>query len=193
MVTVFDRHWWILALRGLVALLFGIGIVAWPAVTLAALVPLFAAYALGDGLLALMAAVWAARWHVSWWPLLVEGAIDVAAGLVVLVWPNPPLFALIYFVAVWAALTGGFAILAAVLLRREMAGDWLLFLSGAGSVLLGALLLMFPGAGVLGVVWLIAGYWLIGGLLMLGFALRLRDWRRRRAPAESGWHALHRT
>jgi uncharacterized membrane protein HdeD (DUF308 family) len=74
----------------------------------------------------------------------VEGALDVVAGVVALLWPAPPLFALIFFVAVWAVLTGGFAILAAVLLRREMAGDWLLFLSGAGSVLLGVLVLGFP-------------------------------------------------
>jgi len=183
MVTVFDRHWWILALRGLVALLFGVGIFAWPGVTVAVLVPLFAAYALGDGVLALIAAVWAARWHVSWWPLLVEGAIDVAAGVVALLWPTIPLFALIFFVGVWAILTGGSAILVAVLLRREMAGEWLLLLNGAGSVLLGLLLMAFPGAGVLAVVWLIGGYGLTCGILLLAFAFRLRHWQHRRAIA----------
>lgn len=88
-----------------------------------------------------------------------------------------------YFSAVWALLTGGSTILAALLLRRTMAGDWLLFLSGAGSALLGVLLLTFTGAAVLGLVVLIGAYWLVCGFLLLGFAFRLRDWNRRRAVA----------
>ena len=186
MVTVFDRHWWVLALRGVAALTLGAGLFLWPGMTLAALAPLFAIYAVADGVLALIAAVWAARWHVSWWPLLAEGGLDIVAGVVVLLWPGLPLFALIAFIAGWAILTGAFGIVAAVLLRRAMAGEWFLLLSGVGSVLLGALLLAFPGAGVLAVVWLIGAYALASGILLLGFAVRLRGWQHRTAPGAAG-------
>jgi uncharacterized membrane protein HdeD (DUF308 family) len=186
MVTVFDRHWWVLALRGVAALVLGAGIFLWPGMTLSALSPLFVVYAMADGVLALIAAVWAARWHVSWWPLLAEGGFDVAAGAVVLLWPGMPLFTLIAFIAVWAILTGASGLLAAVLLRREMAGEWFLLLSGISSVLLGALLLAFPGASVLAVVWLIGAYALAFGVLLLGFSVRLRGWQHRKAPGAAG-------
>ena len=189
MVTVFDRHWWVLALRGVAALILGAGIFLWPGMTLAALAPLFAIYAVGDGVLALIAAVWAARRHVSWWPLLAEGSLDIAAGGVVLLWPGMPLFTLIAFIAVWAVLTGASSIVTAVLLRREMAGEWFLVLSGVSSVLLGALFLAFPGAGVLAVVWLVGAYALAFGMLLLGFAVRLRGWQHRKAPAAGGARA----
>ena len=185
MATVFFRHWWTLALRGLCALLFGAGIFVWPGMTLAALALLFAAYALTDGILAVIGAVWAARWQMRWWPLLVEGGIGIAAGMLALVWADIPLFALLYVVAFWAALTGTCEILAAALLRRVMAGVWLLALSGVGSLLLGSLLLAFPGAGVLAVVWLIGAYALVFGGLLLRVAFRLRVWEHRSAPANS--------
>ena len=183
---MFLQHWWTVALRGLFALVFGVGIVVWPGKTLVALAQLFGAYALADGILAVIEAVWAARWQMRWWPFLAEGAVGIALGVPTMVWPRIPLFGLLYIIAVWAVLTGVFEIIAAALLRRVMAGVWLLALSGAGSVLLGALLVAFPGAGVLTVVWLIAAYALAFGALLLRIALHMRPWEHRRAMGASG-------
>ena len=183
---MFFRHWWTVALRGVFALAFGVGIFVWPGMTLEVLELLFAAYALADGLLAVIGAVWAARWHVRWWPFLVEGGIGIAVGMLTLAWLGMPLFVLLHVIAAWALLTGVFEIVAAALLRPVMAGVWLLGLSGAGSMLLGALLVAFPGAGVLAVAWLIGAYALAFGCLLLRIALQMRPWEHRRAIGDSG-------
>lgn len=183
---MFFQHWWTVALRGLFALAFGAGIFVWPGMTLTLLVGLFGAYALADGILAVIQAVWAARWQMRWWPFLAEGGVGIAVGVVTLIWQDIPLFGLLYVIAVWAFLTGIFEIVAAALVWRVMAGVWLLALSGVGSMLLGVLLVAFPGAGVLAVVWLIAAYALVFGGLLLWIALHMRSWERRRAIGASG-------
>ena len=183
---MFFQHWWTVALRGLISLAFGVGIFVWPGMTVGLLVELFGAYALADGILAVHGAVWAARWQMSWWPFLAEGAIGIAVGALDLFWLDIPLFGLLTLIAVWAVLTGVFQIVAAALVWRVMAGVWLLALSGAASVLLGALLVAFPGASVLAVVWLIAAYALGFGALLLRIALHMRPWEHHRAMEESG-------
>jgi uncharacterized membrane protein HdeD (DUF308 family) len=182
---MFFRHWWTVALRGLFALLFGVGIFVWPGMTLTLLVELFGVYALVDGILAVVGAVRAARWQMRWWPFLAEGGVGIAVGVVALVWPEIPIFGLLYVIAVWAVFTGVFEIVAAILVWRVMAGVWLLALSGVGSVVLGALLVAFPGAGVLAVVWLIAAYAVAFGLLLLRIALQMRPWEHRLAMGHS--------
>jgi uncharacterized membrane protein HdeD (DUF308 family) len=183
---MFFQHWWTVALRGLIALVFGAGMFVWPGMTLGVLVELFGVYALADGILAVNGALWAARWEMRWWPFLAEGGVGIAVGVVALIWPDIPLFGLLYVIAVWAVLTGVFEIVAAALVWRVMAGVWLLALSGVGSMLLGALLVAFPGAGVLAVVWLIAAYALVFGGLLLWIAMHMRPWEHRRTMGDSG-------
>jgi uncharacterized membrane protein HdeD (DUF308 family) len=182
---MFFQHWWTVALRGLFALALGVGMFVWPGMTLAALARLFGAYAMADGILAVNGALWAARWEMRWWPFLAEGGVGIAVGVVTLIWQDVPLFGLLYVIAVWAFLTGVFEIVAAALVWRVMAGVWLLALSGVGSLLLGALLVAFPGAGVLAVVWLIAAYAVAFGVLLLRIALQMRPWEHRRAVGKS--------
>jgi len=174
MMEVLARNWWALALRGLFAILFGLLAFAWPGLTLAALVILFGAYALVDGVFALLAAVRAAEAHERWWLFVLEGLAGIAAGLLTFMWPGITALALLYLIAWWAVITGIFEIAAAIRLRKEISGEWALGLGGAASVIFGLVLLFRPGVGALAVIWLIGTYAFVFGvlLLMLGFRLR---------------------
>lgn len=168
------RHWWALALRGAVAVLFGLMAFFWPGLTLTVLVWLFGAFILIDGIFALIAAVRFASAHERWLPLLVEGIVGVLAGLLTLVWPGLTAIALVYLAAAWAILTGVLEIAAAVRLRREIANEWLLALTGVLSILLGILLAAVPAAGLLVWAWMIGAYAVLFGVLLIVLACRLR-------------------
>lgn len=167
------RHWWVVALRGLAAIVFGILTFIWPNISLAVLILFFGAYAIVDGVLGLYAATQSRGEHV-WAPVL-EGLLSIAAGLVAFFWPGVTALALLFVIATWAILTGVIEVYAAIRLRRVIDNEWALVLSGVLSVVFGILLLVQPGAGVLTVVWLIGGYAIAFGIAMLVFAFRLRD------------------
>ncbi len=169
------RNWWAVAIRGLVAVLFGILALVVPHLTLAVLILLFGAYALADGIFGIVAAVRAAERGARWGTLLVEGLWGVAIAAVAFIWPGETALVLLYLIAFWAIFTGVFEILAAVRLRREIVNEWLLGLAGLASVVFGVLLVVFPGAGALTVIWLIGAYALVFGVLLLGLAFRLRN------------------
>jgi uncharacterized membrane protein HdeD (DUF308 family) len=166
------RHWWVVALRGLAAIVFGILAFVWPGVTLAVLVLLFGAYAIVDGALALYTAVRSGGKNL--WVPLFEGVIGMVAGLVAFFLPGLTALALLFVIAAWAILTGIMEVIAAVRLRRIINNEWALILSGVLSVIFGLLLVAQPGAGALAVVWLIGIYAVIFGVALLAFA-----WRRR--------------
>jgi uncharacterized membrane protein HdeD (DUF308 family) len=174
MVTVFTSNWWALVLRGLVALLFGLLTFAWPEISLTALVFLFGAYALVDGLFTSAVALRSPEGYRHWWALLLEGIFGVVAGALAFVWPGITALVLLYLIAVWAVVTGVFEVVAAVYLRRLISGEWLLVVGGVVSVLFGVLLAVWPGAGVLAVLWLIGAYAILFGALLIALGLRLR-------------------
>ena len=175
-LPVLSRNWWALALRGLAAIVFGILAFTWPGITLWALILLFGAYMLVDGVFAIVAAVRAAGNEARWWLLLVEGILGVLAGIVAFVWPGLTALALLYFVAAWVIVTGIFEIVGAIRLRREIEGEWALILSGALSVLFGVLLAVIPApAGILSLLWLIGAYAVAFGLLLIILAFRVRN------------------
>src|SRR5918996_5648312 len=167
-LPVLSRNWWLVALRGLAAIVFGVLAFVWPAITLFALVLLFGAYMLVDGIFAIVAAVRAARREARWWLLLIEGVLGVLAGLVAFFWPGLTALALLYFIAAWAIVTGIMEIVAAIRLRQEIEGEWALGLSGLLSVIFGILLVVLPApAGLLSLVWLVAAYAVATGVLLL--------------------------
>ena len=177
-LPVLSRNWWALALRGLAAIIFGILAFVWPGITLWALILLFGAYMLVDGVFAIVAAARVAGEAARWWLLLVEGILGVLAGIVAFVWPDLTALALLYFVAAWAIVTGIFEIVGAIRLRREIEGEWALILGGALSVLFGVLLVAVgPGVGLLSLVWLIGVYAVAFGVLLLILAFRVRNER----------------
>jgi len=174
MLRVLAWNWWLIALRGLVAVLFGAAAYAWPGLTLLALVAIFGAYALVDGVAAIVAAVKGAGSGSRWWVLLVEGVIGVAAGVWTLAAPGLAALALLYVIAGWALVTGALEVAAAIRLRREIEGEWMLALDGLLSVLFGLYVAAFPGAGALAIAWIIGVFAFVTGVLLIALGLRLR-------------------
>jgi uncharacterized membrane protein HdeD (DUF308 family) len=183
-LPVLSRNWWALALRGLAAILFGVLAFVWPGITLWALVLLFGAYMLVDGIFAIVAAVRGAGRETRWWLLLVEGVLGVLAGIVAFLWPDITALALLYLVAAWAIVTGVLQIVAAIRLRQEIEGEWALILGGILSVIFGLLLAVLPGPGILALVWLIGAYAVVSGVLLIVLAFRVRNQAEAREEAE---------
>ena len=185
MTTVLARNWWALAVRGVLAVLFGLIAFIIPGVTLAVIVLLFGAYAIIDGVFAIVAAVRALERHERWGSLLLEGIVDLLAGVIAFVWPAATAVALLFLVAFWAIVTGALQIVAAIRLRKEVQGEWLLILNGVLSLLFGAVLLALPAAGLLVIVWWIGGYSIVFGIIMIALAFKLRA-RHQRGPVPTG-------
>jgi uncharacterized membrane protein HdeD (DUF308 family) len=184
MFDMMTRTWWAVALRGAVAVLFGLLALIWPDITLFALIFLFGAYALVDGAFALGSAVFgenAGGSSRAW--LAVQGVAGIGIGLIAFFWPNLTALFLLYLIAAWAIVTGVFSVVAAIRLRKEIQGEWLMALSGALSVVFGILLAVWPAAGALTVVLLIGAFALVFGLVLIALAFRLRRLRSDQAPA----------
>ena len=181
-VDTLTRNWWVVLIRGVAGVLFGIATFFAPGVSLAVLVLLFGAYALIDGVLAVISAVRRRAVSDRWWMLLLEGLVGIAAGIATLVWPGITALALLYVIAAWALLTGAFEIAAAIRLRRIITGEWLLVLSGIASIGLGILLMIFPGPGALVMVLWIGAYAFVFGILLIALSLRLRSLGRSSSP-----------
>ncbi len=172
------RYWWTVVLRGVAAVVFGLMALIWPGITVIVLVALFGAYALVDGIIGLGTAVFGGpeRGRRGW--LVVEGIAGGLAGIFTFAWPGITALVLLWLIAAWALVTGVLEIVAAVRLRREIQGEWLLALSGVLSVLFGFLLAVWPAAGALGVVFVIGIYAIVFGVALVGLGLRLRRLRR---------------
>ena len=171
-------NWWLLLLRGIAAIAFGVLAFIWPGITLLTLTLLWGAYAITDGVLAFWAAIadkggdTASRW---WFALF--GVISVGAGVVTFVWPGPTTFALLIVIAAWAIIGGVLQIWGAIQLRKEIDGEWLLILSGICSIAFGAIMIFMPDAGALAVVWLIGWYSILGGVLAIALAFRVKSYK----------------
>lgn len=175
------RHWWLIALRGLVAVVFGLLAFVWPGMTLAVLVLFFGAYALVDGILAIVVAVRGGTDHRLFIGL--EGVVGVLAGLAAFAFPGLTALVLLYIIAFWAVLTGVLEVVAAVRLRRVINNEWGLIIGGVLSVLFGIVLIVAPGAGALAVVFLIGAYAVLFGITLLMLSWRLRS-HQQRVPAD---------
>lgn len=185
MNSVLIRNWWAVALRGALAILFGILAILMPGVTLAAMVLIFGAYSVVDGVFALVAGLRAARHHERWWHLALEGIVDLVVGVIALAIPLATALALLYLVSAWAIVTGLFRIAAAIRLRKEIEGEWLLVLNGALSVLFGIVIMAYPGAGLVTLVWLLGMYAMLFGIILVTLGFRLRSHGARGASTTS--------
>ncbi len=168
------KRWWMLAVRGVAAVCFGVLAIAWPGISLLALVLLWGAYALLDGTAAIALSIRAGKEGRRWGWLLFEGIIGVAAAFFTALSPGITAFALLMLIAAWAVLTGIAEIASAIALRRVIRGEWLLAASGVLSIAFGVLTAMFPRAGALTLVTFIGAYAIVFGLLLtvLGFRVR---------------------
>ncbi len=174
MLEHLSRNWGWVVLRGVAAVLFGVLAFVWPGITLAALVIVWGAYALADGILSLIAAYRIRDQGKPFWSLVVVGLLGIAAGIVTFIWPGMTALVLLMFIAAWAVVMGIFQIIAAIRLRKEIQNEWLLALSGALSVLFGIIMFVAPGAGALAVIWVIGAYAIVFGVLLIWLGLRLK-------------------
>jgi uncharacterized membrane protein HdeD (DUF308 family) len=169
------RLWWVLLLRGVVAIAVGVAAFAWPGLTIAILILLFGAFILFDGITAVIDAIRYRDTVQNWWLWLLDGVLGVVVGLMTLSWPGLTSVVLIWFIAAWSILGGILRIVAAIELRKQVKGEWLLILSGALSVLFGVAIIAVPHAGILSIAWLI-GFWAIAfGTLFVLLAFRLKS------------------
>src|SRR5438477_2123797 len=169
-LIVLARNWGAIAVRGVAAILFGLLTFLVPGLTLTALVLLFGAYALVDGIFSVVAAVRRRAGDPPWWALLLEGVVGIAAGIVTFLLPGLTAVTLVYVIAAWAVVTGVLEIVAAVRLRRQITGEWRLVLSGVLSIVFGGLLMVVPAAGALAMTLLLGAYAIVFGALLLALA-----------------------
>ena len=176
-LNTFAANWRALALRGLVALLFGLVVLFWPGLVFAVLALLFGIYAVVDGAITFIPALRSSERGVRRWLPLTEGAVGVIAGLVAILLSGMTANGLVYVIVGWALATGVLKILTAILLRADVENGWLLTGSGALSVLFGVLLAALAGSDVPFLASLIGAFAAIVGLALIVFAFRLRDRR----------------
>jgi uncharacterized membrane protein HdeD (DUF308 family) len=167
------RNWWLILLRGVCAVIFGLLTFVWPGLTLVTLVLLYGAFSLFDGVFSIAAALKGGTPMPRWWLALV-GLLGIGVGIITLFWPQITGIVLLMFIAGWAIASGVLQIIGAVYLRKEIEGEWLLIASGLLSVLFGVFLIMFPGAGALSLALVIGAFAVAYGVLLIGFALRLK-------------------
>lgn len=177
MLKTLSHFWWLVVLRGVLAILLGVLAFLWPDITLGALVIIFGVYALIDGVSAFISGITDRTANHRWWVLLLEGLVGIAAGITAMVWTGITAVVLLYLIAAWAIVTGIMEIVAAVALREEIEGEWVLGLSGLASIIFGFVFFFNPGVGALALIWVIGVYSLIFGALLiyLGFNLRNLD------------------
>lgn len=173
------ENWWLLLLRGVAGIAFGILAFILPGLTLLTLTLMWGFYAIADGILALGAAIAGRGGEIAprWW-LAVVGIAGILAGALTFVWPGMTALVLLLFIASWAIVIGVLQIWGAIRLRREIQGEWLLGLSGALSVVFGAIMFAQPGAGALALVWLIGWFAILAGCVYIALAFQLKKHKR---------------
>ena len=174
MLHALAKGWWLLLLRGIASIIFGVLAFAWPGLTLVTLVLFYGAFVLIDGVIALIAAFSNGPKPLPTWWLVVVGLLSIAAGIVTFMMPGITAILLVLFMGAWALVHGIFEIIGAIQLRKEIDNEWMLILSGVVSVLFGLIVLIAPGAGALGLIWVIAAYSIVFGITFIALALRLR-------------------
>lgn len=170
------RNWWIMALRGLFAVIFGLIALVAPGIALLAFIYVFAAYALIDGGIAIITAIQERELLDRWGWVLFEGILSILAGIIAFANPSLTAVVLLYIIAAWAIVTGIMEIVTAFVIREFVSREWILALAGIASVAFGIILFISPGAGILSILWLVGIYGIVFGLLFIVRAFQLRSW-----------------
>jgi len=173
MLDVLTQKWWAVALRGILAIVFGIVALASPGATLVSLALVIGAYAFLDGVFAIVSAFGRRGREVVWYVL--DGIFGIAVGLAIFFFPGVAAQGLVLLFGMWAILTGIFEVIAGFELPIKR--DWLLVIAGIASIAFGVLVFVYPVGGALAIAWLIGGYALVFGVSMLVFGIRLRGLR----------------
>jgi uncharacterized membrane protein HdeD (DUF308 family) len=174
-----SRFWWMIMIRGVLAVAFGIILFAWPGVSLASLMLIFGIFALADGFGNVVNAIGGRREHENWWVLLVAGLAGMALGVLTLANPGGTALVILFYIAIWVIATGLLQIVTAIRLRKEIEGEFWMMLGGLVSVAVGIALVARPVEGVLAIIWLIAAYAIVFGALQIMLALKARGFAKR--------------
>lgn len=175
LASILSGNWWALLLRGLLAIAFGVFVWMQPGISLATMVLLFGAFALAEGVLGVVTAISGRKGNDDWWVLLLWGLVSIGIGVLTFAAPGITAFVLLFYIAVWAIAVGVLQIIAAVRLRKEIEGEWLLGLAGLAAVAFGVLLIVRPGEGVLSVLMVISVYAVLSGILLVILSLKVRN------------------
>lgn len=176
--------WWAFVLRGLAAVAFGILCWVVPGISLLGLVLMFGAWALVEGVLAIASAIRHESTERPWWILALQGIAGVLVGLGTFLFPGITALTLLMLIAGWTIVTGVLQIVTAIRLRKEIRGEWLLALGGLLSVIFGVLLIVFPSAGALALLFWIGAFAVIFGALLVVLGLRMRNRLRHGPPTD---------
>lgn len=174
MLEFLSKNWWVLVVRGVAAVLFGVLTFVWPALSLAVLVLTWGAYALVDGAFAIAGSFRRTDSGFPWW-LFLTGVAGVAAGVFTFAKPGLTALALVTLIAAFAIVRGIMQIAAAIRLRHEIEHEWLLGLAGVLSAAFGVVLMIFPGPGALAMVAWIGAIAVVMGVMEIAAGIRLRQ------------------
>ncbi len=174
LVRDFGRNWIWMFLRGVLAVAFGVLAFFFPLAAGLTLTLLWGAYAMAEGVVALVTALRVRKRGRPIWPMVLMGVLGVVAGVMTFVAPRMTMLALLLLVAAWAVVIGGLMIVTAIRLRDEIEGEWFLGLAGLLSVLFGIAMCAFPVSGVVAVTWMIAGHAIAFGVLIMLFSFKIR-------------------
>lgn len=164
-----EARWW-LALRGIIAILFGFILWTWPAMTLRILTRVFGIFVIAAGIFAILSGLRATQARHRWLHIG-EGALGVLVGIISLAWPAITAIALLYLIAGWAIATGIMEIGGAFQRGRAAGTEFLLILSGVVSIIFGILLIVWPHLGLLALLWLFGIYVVVYGVILLVHAI----------------------
>jgi len=180
LLRAMSEYWWLTALRGVAAVVFGVLALFWPGFSGLALVLVWGAYAFADGIFALGAGIFGKQAGTGsrWW-LAITGLLGISSGLIAFFAPVFTAGVLLIFIAVWAIAIGIMSIVGAIQLRKEIEGEWFLILGGVFAILFGILMFLQPAAGALAVVWMIATFAIIFGVDLILLAMRLKGFKDR--------------
>jgi len=175
MLTEMSKNWWLYLLRGLAAIAFGILVFIWPTQGWSAMVILFGIFALLDGIVTLVTGIEFHKYFDGWWTLVLEGVVGIVIGGLTLVWLGTAGQVLYYLVAAWMALTGICELVTAIRFRSYIPGEWSMALAGILAIVCGVLMIVFPGAGLVALVWVIGIFAIFYGVMQLVFSNELHD------------------
>ncbi|MFD3809790.1 HdeD family acid-resistance protein [Rhodococcus sp. NPDC058639] len=174
--SLFKQIWWVVLIRGILAVLFGIVALVWPDITVWALVIVFAIYAIVDGVVLGAQAVRDRASLAGWGWWLAMGVVSVVAGIVALVWPGITALALLYVIAFYAILYGITGIVGGLRFRKVPDSGWIWsVIAGVLAVVFGLILLIFPGEGILSLIFLVGIYAILFGALLIVMAFQVRN------------------
>lgn len=176
MVKNLAKMWWLLALKGVFAILFGILILAWPGLTIGVLVIIYGVFALVGGILSMIISLFSIGKYSNWWVMFLEGVLGFIVGGIVLKWPAISLLLLVIIIGIWVIISGIAQIITAFFVRQQIKNEWLMALSGLISLLFGLLLFSWPISGIIVLSWLIGFYALLLGIFLIVFGFQVKTY-----------------